>query len=441
VEYSLLIKIEEMKKQFFALSMLLLGMTAHGQSGVYQSAYFDSTHLTGVLPANTNLLSNGIYPVLTVEAWAKLDTNDNNVHTLLSSTGLNTMISLDTILYICTYMDSIYVNYGSYTVSALYPTDTQWHHIAVIFDTSGYSLIAPPYWTSYDSIAIYIDGSYVTSMTGSFMIKSFIDDGVFDIGSFSGTDFWNGHISKIVMSASVLYTTNFTPDCVFDTIRFTNDTISPPTLLVFPLNGNDTAYFSYVDTNIYYGGGGTGSIFYTYMTSPCAPTYTFYRSVSHDTITATNHNNSYMKGAHAATHINGWDNALGTTWVTCPYSTYGAFTDMLLVDTTIDSIYFYTDSYHNDTAMTDTVTIPLITQVSMINASQDGNVYPNPTNQLLTIQSSLLINKIELIDLAGQVVISERPNKKVCNLDLNALNQGIYLLKVNDAYTMRVIKE
>lgn len=66
------------------------------------------------------------------------------------------------------------------------------------------------------------------------------------------------------------------------------------------------------------------------------------------------------------------------------------------------------------------------------NGSSIG-LYPNPANTSATIQSSSLIQKVELLSLTGQVIISEPASGTRHQLDLTSIANGVYFVK---AYTV-----
>jgi hypothetical protein len=71
------------------------------------------------------------------------------------------------------------------------------------------------------------------------------------------------------------------------------------------------------------------------------------------------------------------------------------------------------------------------------------SVYPNPSNGLLNIRSSNIINSIELYNNLG--VLVSNPEMMYNNqIDLSGLSKGIYFLKVSDGkqyHTEKVIIE
>ncbi len=69
------------------------------------------------------------------------------------------------------------------------------------------------------------------------------------------------------------------------------------------------------------------------------------------------------------------------------------------------------------------------------------NVYPNPANSVLNIETSVEISKIEIYDILGKNVLSTEST----TIKLSSLRKGIYLLKIYDneynIKTRKFIKE
>ena len=70
--------------------------------------------------------------------------------------------------------------------------------------------------------------------------------------------------------------------------------------------------------------------------------------------------------------------------------------------------------------------------------------YPNPTQNFLTISSSVLIDSIELIDLQGRTIINQVVGNNELRYDMTDFSSGIYLVKVNTtngSIVEKIIKE
>lgn len=76
-----------------------------------------------------------------------------------------------------------------------------------------------------------------------------------------------------------------------------------------------------------------------------------------------------------------------------------------------------------------------------LNTKDQIIIYPNPTNKYLNINSASTIKQIEIIDITGRIVLSNKKDKKI---DVNSLNSGIYFIKVysdNKTFSQKIIKE
>jgi len=71
-------------------------------------------------------------------------------------------------------------------------------------------------------------------------------------------------------------------------------------------------------------------------------------------------------------------------------------------------------------------------------------IFPNPTDRLITIKSKTKINTIEVFNLAGQRIKALNPFKNEVSLDLSEFTKGVYVLKVldenNSINTFKIIK-
>ena len=65
---------------------------------------------------------------------------------------------------------------------------------------------------------------------------------------------------------------------------------------------------------------------------------------------------------------------------------------------------------------------------------QNLQVYPNPVIDVLTLSNSEAITEVELINMLGQVVISQKTNSNNVEVNTSQLQNGSYILKVSTAY-------
>jgi len=57
------------------------------------------------------------------------------------------------------------------------------------------------------------------------------------------------------------------------------------------------------------------------------------------------------------------------------------------------------------------------------------NLFPNPANEIVTIQSSQDINKIEIRDVVGRVVYSSKINNRILSLNTSNFSNNIYFVR------------
>jgi len=71
------------------------------------------------------------------------------------------------------------------------------------------------------------------------------------------------------------------------------------------------------------------------------------------------------------------------------------------------------------------------TSTNEILSSNSINIFPNPTDQFLTIDlNSLPSGTVEIINFLGQTVHKETLNQSLSSIDLKELNNGIYFLRI-----------
>ncbi|MDA3820154.1 MAG: T9SS type A sorting domain-containing protein [Candidatus Delongbacteria bacterium] len=67
--------------------------------------------------------------------------------------------------------------------------------------------------------------------------------------------------------------------------------------------------------------------------------------------------------------------------------------------------------------------------------------YPNPVNDILHIKSStdILINELKLYDMYGRIILQKFSHKKNTKIDVSDIETGIYILRINNAYSGKII--
>ena len=75
--------------------------------------------------------------------------------------------------------------------------------------------------------------------------------------------------------------------------------------------------------------------------------------------------------------------------------------------------------------------------------SSVARMYPNPTSSSFTIDSTNAIEKVSVINMLGQEILSQSPNMNSVNIDMSGFNTGVYLVKTQiegKISTARVVK-
>ncbi len=65
-----------------------------------------------------------------------------------------------------------------------------------------------------------------------------------------------------------------------------------------------------------------------------------------------------------------------------------------------------------------------------VNVDRYSNVYPNPANDIVTVQSSFKIREIEIHNSLGQVVLRKEGSQNIETLDVSILESGVYVVRI-----------
>lgn len=74
----------------------------------------------------------------------------------------------------------------------------------------------------------------------------------------------------------------------------------------------------------------------------------------------------------------------------------------------------------------------------------DIQVYPNPTNDILTVKASQSIDQIEIYNYMGQLLKTIKPNTTIAEVTMDSFAAGIYLVKISSqekSITHKIIKK
>ena len=67
-------------------------------------------------------------------------------------------------------------------------------------------------------------------------------------------------------------------------------------------------------------------------------------------------------------------------------------------------------------------------------------IYPNPASNVLNLDAATPISNVEIVNVLGQVLISESSNSTISNIDVSALSNGNYFIKVTSDNNTKVLQ-
>jgi hypothetical protein len=82
--------------------------------------------------------------------------------------------------------------------------------------------------------------------------------------------------------------------------------------------------------------------------------------------------------------------------------------------------------------------------VPVIKASIQINVFPNPTSDIIRIQSSENIQRVTINNMLGQRILEKTGNFANTEINLNGWNNGVYFIQLEGngfKQTKRIVKE
>ena len=92
---------------------------------------------------------------------------------------------------------------------------------------------------------------------------------------------------------------------------------------------------------------------------------------------------------------------------------------------------------------TDEITVSVsptsVKEFGMTNA--DLRILPNPANDLVTVTSRYDFEKLELLSITGQVLLTETVNSKTHQLQLQHFAEGIYFVRIVYPNGLSVVKK
>ena len=82
------------------------------------------------------------------------------------------------------------------------------------------------------------------------------------------------------------------------------------------------------------------------------------------------------------------------------------------------------------------------TSADVADINQNIVVYPNPASDMVWIKNTVneTIENVEILSVDGKLIKSLPVNNSISKIDINDLNTGIYLLKINQKDNLKVIR-
>lgn len=97
-----------------------------------------------------------------------------------------------------------------------------------------------------------------------------------------------------------------------------------------------------------------------------------------------------------------------------------------------------------NSAISSIVVDPCTGLLSVALAQEDISIYPNPTNNFVTLSGVEGSATIELYNVLGKIVLSQKITKDKTEIDLSKETNGVYFIKIiteNNSVTKKIIKE
>jgi len=79
--------------------------------------------------------------------------------------------------------------------------------------------------------------------------------------------------------------------------------------------------------------------------------------------------------------------------------------------------------------------------VGIIEYNQKVNIYPNPANDKIYIESQLINHYVEMFDINGKLIMNKIIDSDVSAIDISNLTTGIYFIKIANEVIGKFVKE
>jgi hypothetical protein len=86
--------------------------------------------------------------------------------------------------------------------------------------------------------------------------------------------------------------------------------------------------------------------------------------------------------------------------------------------------------------------VPMAVNEPMQPAAQGLSMQPNPTTGLVTVSAGVPIHNVDIYNLLGQLVMQHAGSgKQQQQVDVSTLPPGMFIVRVNEVWTARLVKE
>jgi len=369
----------------------------------------------GILSENTHYSTANVPIGLTTQITVLTDTTAqiNLTGNATSHTNADDISNLN-----ITFLDSAYSD-----ISSTYVLNNSLSNINVdFFDT------VPPYIT-YDTLQFNEDSANIGNFTDSININLYGDKFTITSGTFTNNLHFIANNVPAGLNVNITATTDSTAyiKLTGNATSHTNaDDISNLNIIF-----NDTTFVGNNASNIYYSNQMFNVNFIDILNdSTDILTYSFPQQTSPAIINDTNH----TVNIEVANGTN-----LSNLTATFTLST-GATTSVLGVQQTsgVSSLNFTYPVVYNVLAEDGianqdwTIYVSVAVNINKINKQNNIiKIYPNPTNNIVKIESSnKIINKIEILDITGRTVYQYKKESKKYTINVYNYPKGIYVIKI-----------
>lgn len=173
---------------------------------------------------------------------------------------------------------------------------------------------------------------------------------------------------------------------------------------------------------------------------PTTPTITV-TGVTTATVGTTVTVNATVSGAGSSYSIKWFKNSTFFSTTTLPTTTYVKGTGTDLITARVVPASAYLSCYDSVTSEGHSIT-GITVGVQPPTPKGELFIYPNPARSSIAVSmEGGLVNSVSITDLPGNEVIHKTGSAAVVEVSVGDLPNGIYLIKVNEVYVRRFLKE